>query len=439
MPVNVTMPQMGESVAEGTVVRWMKKPGERVERDEPLLEISTDKVDAEIPSPAAGVLRRILVKENETVEVNTVIAEIDGEGGGDSHAAGEAAVDPGAAGLAEGPAETAGPDEFVEPPPDTRKVRSSPLVRKMAQEHKIDLAQVTGTGLGNRITKKDVLDFLERRKSAATQTAPVVAMPSASASSAHAPQPPSTHIAPTVNQEAAHAIEFTGATKIVPMTPMRRQIAEHMVLSKHTAPHVASVFEVEMTRVAAAIAANSAEFEKRNGIKLTYTPFLIRAAVGALKRFPIVNASVDGANIVYKRDVNIGVAVALETGLIVPVIKRADEKSFLGIARALQDLALRARAKRLNVDEVQEGTFTLSNHGISGSLIGTPVIPQPQTAILAVGKIEKRPVVREDAIAIRTMVYLTLSFDHRILDGAVADHFMSDIKSTLENWDEPVL
>lgn len=220
---------------------------------------------------------------------------------------------------------------------------------------------------------------------------------------------------------------------------MRRQIAEHMVLSKHTAPHVACVFEVEMTKVATAIAVNSAEFEKRNGIKLTYTPFLIRAAVGALKRFPIVNASIDGANIVYKRDVNIGVAVALETGLLVPVIKRADEKSFLGIARAVQDLAARARTKRLSVEEVQDGTFTLSNHGISGSLIGTPVIPQPQTAILAVGKIEKRPVVREDAIAIRTMVYLTLSFDHRILDGAVADHFMSDIKSTLENWDEPVL
>lgn len=437
MPVNVTMPQMGESVAEGTVVRWMKKPGERVERDEPLLEISTDKVDAEIPSPAAGVLRRILVKENETVEVNTVIAEIDGEGGGDAHTTGEAAVDAGRAELVSGLAETANSYESVEPPQDARKIRSSPLVRKMAQEHKIDLAQVTGTGLGNRITKKDVLDFISRQKSASTQTAPVAAM--SSTPSADASHPPSTAIASTLHQEAAHAIEFTGATKVVPMSPMRRQIAEHMVLSKHTAPHVACVFEVEMTKVATAIAVNSAEFEKRNGIKLTYTPFLIRAAVGALKRFPIVNASIDGANIVYKRDVNIGVAVALETGLLVPVIKRADEKSFLGIARAVQDLAARARTKRLSVEEVQDGTFTLSNHGISGSLIGTPVIPQPQTAILAVGKIEKRPVVREDAIAIRTMVYLTLSFDHRILDGAVADHFMSDIKSTLENWDEPVL
>lgn len=437
MPVNVIMPQMGESVAEGTVVRWMKKPGDRVERDEPLLEISTDKVDAEIPSPAAGILLKILVKENETVEVNTIIAEIDGEGSGDSRPAADGADGAVAAEAAAGLSGAARPDEFIQPQGDARKLRSSPLVRKIAQEHKIDLTQVAGTGLGGRITKKDVLDFLARRKSAAPQAAPVAAAPFANA----APAPLASGVSPAP-QEAAPAfpvVEFAGATKIVPMTPMRRQIAEHMVLSKHTAPHVACVFEVEMTKAAATIAACAAEFEKRNGVKLTYTPFLIRAAVEALKRFPIVNASVDGSNIVYKRDVNIGVAVALETGLIVPVIKHADEKSFLGIARAVQDLASRARARRLSVEEVQDGTFTLSNHGISGSLIGTPVIPQPQVAILAVGKIEKRPVVRDDAIAIRTMVYLTLSFDHRILDGAVADHFMSAIKLTLENWDEPVL
>ncbi len=447
MPVNVIMPQMGESVAEGTVVRWMKKPGDRVERDEPLLEISTDKVDAEIPSPAAGILSKILVKENETVEVNTVIAEIDGEGAG--AASGPVAGETKTSALkavpaaSTGPAASAGPEESGGPVKPFRqaqnfqKVRSSPLVRSMAREHKIDLAQVEGTGLGGRINKKDILAYLSRHEGAPavaasapqiTVTAP--AKPSVSPASADPTLPAS---------QASLAGEFTGPTKVVPMTPIRRQIAEHMVMSKRTAPHVASVFEVEMTKVARTIAANAAEFERRNGVKLTYTPFLIRATVEALKRFPIVNSSIDSGNIIYKRDVNIGVAVALETGLIVPVVRRADEKSFLGIARAVQDLAGRARAKRLSVDEVQEGTFTLSNHGVSGSLIGTPVISQPQVAILGVGKIEKRPVVRDDAIAIRTMVYLTLSFDHRVLDGAVADQFMSCIKESLESWDEPVL
>ncbi|HEV2416725.1 MAG TPA: dihydrolipoamide acetyltransferase family protein [Terriglobia bacterium] len=443
MPFNVTMPQMGESVAEGTVVRWIKKLGDRVERDEPLLEISTDKVDAEIPSPAAGILRKILVKENETVEVNTVIAEIEGEGAIDSHPA-AAALNATASTEPTEIVEAAGSTLASEPvrqPQEAQKIRSSPLVRKMAQEHQIDLARIEGTGLGGRITKKDILDYLARPAGGASAQPESNTVPSSSAgeSPSAAPSAAPAFPVPQHGISAQQAIEFTGATKVVPMTPMRRQIAEHMVMSKHTAPHVACVFEVEMTKVAGTIAGNAAEFERRNGIKLTYTPFLIRAAVEALKQFPIVNSSVEGGNIIYKRDVNIGVAVALETGLIVPVIKRADEKSFLGIARAVQDLAGRARAKRLSVEDVQEGTFTLSNHGITGSLIGTPVISQPQVAILAVGKIEKRPVVRDDAIAIRNMVYLTLSFDHRILDGAVADHFMSRIKSALENWDEPVL
>ncbi|MGH9353541.1 MAG: dihydrolipoamide acetyltransferase family protein, partial [Terriglobia bacterium] len=364
MPVNVIMPQMGESVAEGTVVRWIKKPGDRVERDEPLLEISTDKVDAEIPSPAAGILSKILVKENETVEVNTVIAEIDGEGAGDSRSAAEtktAALKAAPAAPSElpGPADVIGPEparESVRQPREPQKVRSSPLVRKMAHEHKIDLAQVEGTGLGGRINKKDILAYLSRPKSGTTLAEPKAraAVPLASAGQ----PPPASDADPTLS--ASQAVEFTGPTKVVPMTPIRRQIAEHMVTSKRTAPHVASVFEVEMTKVAGTLAANAAEFERRNGIKLTYTPFLIRAAVEALKQFPIVNSSIDGGNIIYKRDVNIGIAVALDAGLIVPVIKRADEKSFLGIARAVQDLAGRARAKRLSVDEVQEGTFTLS-------------------------------------------------------------------------------
>lgn len=445
MPFNVIMPQMGESVAEGTVVRWIKKLGDRVERDEPLLEISTDKVDAEIPSPAAGILRKILVKENETVEVNTVIAEIESEGAADSHlaaAALNAAASTEPTALTEA-ARSALASEAVRQPQEAQKVRSSPLVRKMAQEHRIDLARIEGTGLGGRITKKDILDYLARPAggTAQAESKARAAVPFRSAGESPSAAPSATPAFPVFQHgvSAQQAIEFTGATKVVPMTPMRRQIAEHMVMSKHTAPHVACVFEVEMTKVAGTIAANGAEFERRNGIKLTYTPFLIRAAVEALKQYSIVNSSIENGNIIYKRDVNIGVAVALETGLIVPVIKRADEKSFLGVARAVQDLAGRARAKRLSVEDVQDGTFTLSNHGITGSLIGTPVISQPQVAILAVGKIEKRPVVRDDAIAIRNMVYLTLSFDHRILDGAVADHFMSRIKSALENWDEPVL
>ncbi|HEV2498215.1 MAG TPA: dihydrolipoamide acetyltransferase family protein [Terriglobia bacterium] len=446
MPFNVIMPQMGESVAEGTVVRWIKKLGDRVERDEPLLEISTDKVDAEIPSPTAGILRKILVKENETVEVNTVIAEIESEGATDSHLA-AAALNATASAEPTALIEAAGSTSANEPvrqPQEAQKVRSSPLVRKMAQEHEIDLGRIEGTGLGGRITKKDILDYLARPAGGAAaqpESKARVAVPSSSAGESPSVAPPAATAFPVAQHgvSAQQAIEFTGATKVVPMTPMRRQIAEHMVMSKHTAPHVACVFEVEMTKVAGTIATDAAEFERRNGIKLTYTPFLIRAAVEALKQFPIVNSSIEGGNIIYKRDVNIGVAVALETGLIVPVIKRADEKSFLGIARAVQDLAGRARTKRLSVEDVQEGTFTLSNHGITGSLIGTPVISQPQVAILAVGKIEKRPVVRDDAIAIRNMVYLTLSFDHRILDGAIADHFMSRIKSALENWDEPVL
>ncbi len=431
MPVNVIMPQMGESVAEGTITRWIKKVGDRVERDEPLFEISTDKVDAEIPSPAAGILTRILVKENETVEVNTVVAEIDGEGAMDS-AKSVSVKEP-------APDETTFSESLIKPetesasaaaPPSgaTREVRSSPVVRRMAREHQLDLTQIHGTGLGGRISKKDVLAYLAAQKekgkppAAITEPAPTPAAPSIAPS----PAVPS-------------RMTWSGPTQTVPLTLMRRQIAERMVMSKRTSPHVATVFEVEMTRVAELMSRHGEDFERRNGLKLTYTPFFVRAAVDALKQFPVVNASLDGDNIVYKRDINMGIAVALETGLIVPVIKRADEKSFLGIARAVRDLAGRARAKRLNVEEVQEGTFTISNHGVFGSLIGTPIIHQPQVAILGVGAIEKRPVVRNDAIAIRTMVYLTLSFDHRVLDGAVADQFMSRIKAKLENWDESIL
>ncbi len=422
MPTNVIMPQMGESVAEGTVTKWLKKVGDRVERDEPLFEISTDKVDAEIPSPASGTLANILVKESETVEVNTVVAVIDGEGtvaGAPAPAAPAKAAKP-------VPARETAPIVAapVKPQPAARspageKVRSSPLVRRIAREHNVDVAQIPGTGQGGRISKKDILAYLAQGPPSATGATVAAALP----------KPP----------PAAPRMVFSGPTETVAMTPMRRQIAEHMTLSKRTSAHVTSVFEVELSKVVELRARSAAEFERRNGLKLTYTPFFVRAAVEAIKEFPILNSSVEGTNVVYRRDVNIGIAVALETGLIVPVIRNADEKNFLGIARAVEDLAGRARTKRLSVDEVQGGTFTITNPGVFGSLFGTPIINQPQVAILGVGVIEKRAVVRADAIAIRPMVFLALSFDHRIIDGAVADQFMSRIKSVLENWDEPVL
>jgi 2-oxoglutarate dehydrogenase E2 component (dihydrolipoamide succinyltransferase) len=429
MPTNVIMPQMGESIAEGTVTKWMKKVGERVERDEPLFEISTDKVDAEIPSPAAGVLTQILVKENETVAVNAVVAVIDGEGAAVvAPAPAEAPVPkPEAAASAAlpaaGPASAAPATVPTSPQHGERgETRTSPLVRRIAREHNVDLSRVKGTGLGGRVSKKDILDFLEQRGAVA---------PPAPAS-APATEPEAPPMTPPV-------VAFTGPTQVVPMTPMRRQIAEHMVASKRTSAHVYTVVEVEMTRVVAARERSKDEFEQRHGIKLTFTPFFVRACIEAIKEFPIINSSVEGTNIVYKRDVNIGIAVALESGLIVPVIKRADEKNFLGTARTLQDLADRARSKRLSVEEVQGGTFTITNPGSFGGLFGLPIIPQPQVAILGVGAIEKRPVVRDDAIAIRHMVYLSLSYDHRIIDGAVAEQFMGKVKRILENWSEAVL
>jgi pyruvate dehydrogenase E2 component (dihydrolipoamide acetyltransferase) len=442
MPVNVIMPQMGESVAEGTITRWMKKPGDRVERDEPLFEITTDKVDAEIPSPAEGVLSQILAKESETVPVNAVVAIIESEAPAHapSPAPAPAAAPPPAAkpvGAAPPlpqaapplppPPAAAPPVPQVETGGAAKKIRSSPLVRRIAEDHKVDLAQVTGTGLGGRISKQDILAYIESQAKHPPLPAPPAAPPAPLAVGESAPPAPSTVLPP-----------FTGPVNVVPMTPMRRQIAEHMAMSKRTSAHVATVFEVEMTRVAETMRAGASEFERRNGIKITYTPFFVRAAVEALKAFPILNSSLDGNNIVYRRDINIGIAVALETGLIVPVIKQADEKNFLGVTRALRDLASRARSKRLSVDEVQGGTFTITNPGIFGSLFGTPVINQPQVAILGVGTIEKRAVVRNDAIAIRPMVYLSLSFDHRLIDGAIADQFMGRIKGYLEKWEEPV-
>jgi 2-oxoglutarate dehydrogenase E2 component (dihydrolipoamide succinyltransferase) len=432
MPTNVVMPQMGESVAEGTIIKWLKKPGDRVERDEPLFEITTDKVDAEIPSPAAGVLAKILAAENETVAVNTVVAVIDGQMPGEAaeSAQGSAvAPAPRAETMAQAPPAPAAAEAPPAPakalPEQVRpgeKLRSSPLVRRIAREHNVDLSRVQGTGLGGRISKKDILKFLERRTPAMGEARAVrPSVPS---------KPPASY---------GQTVTFSGPTHVTAMTPQRRLIAEHMIASKKTSAHVTTVFEADMTNIVQTRESMAAEFGRSQGLKLTYTPFIARAAVEAIKQFPIFNSSLEGNNIVYKQAINLGIAVALETGLIVPVIRHAEEKDFLGMARAVQDLASRARSKQLNVEEVQEGTFTLTNPGIFGSLFGTPIIHQPQVAILGVGVIEKRPVIRNDAIAIRSMAYLMLTFDHRIIDGAIGDQFMAFLKNQLETWQEPVI
>jgi 2-oxoglutarate dehydrogenase E2 component (dihydrolipoamide succinyltransferase) len=409
---DVVMPQMGESIAEGTIVRWIKKVGDRVDRDEPLFEISTDKVDAEIPSPSAGVLTEIRAKEGETVPVNFVVAVI-----GDAAAA---AVAPPAAAV---PAPAAASPVSPEPDSQTslsgdelRRQKSSPLVRKIAAEHHVNIAQIPGTGLGGRVTKHDILGFLGTGSPAGTAS--------------HAP-------ATSAPVEAApHTPVFKPGdnVELVPMSVMRRKIAEHMVLSRRTSAHVHSVFEIDYTRVAKIRAAKKADYEKL-GVKLTFMSFILKATVDALKAVPIVNTSIDGDTIVYKKDINLGVAVALDWGLIVPVVKQADEKNVLGLSRAIQDLAARARAKQLKPEEVQGGTFTITNPGVFGALFGMPIINQPQVAIMGVGNIEKRVAVIDDAIAIRSKGYLTLGYDHRLIDGATADQFMSHVKQTLENFD----
>jgi 2-oxoglutarate dehydrogenase E2 component (dihydrolipoamide succinyltransferase) len=421
---------MGESIAEGTIVRWIKKVGDQVDRDEPLFEISTDKVDAEIPAPAAGVLTDIKVKEGETVPVNSVVAVIGGAGdvagppeapAADAPAEAlpqAAAGQPEVAAAAPGarPAERADEDEApsadgVPGGPSTedlRRQRSSPLVRRIAKEHDVDISLIKGTGISGRVTKQDILGFIESGKGRRAPAGAGTAIP------AFAPGE---------------------SVKVVPMTVMRRKIAEHMVLSAHTSPHVYSVYEVNFARVAALREARKAEYEAA-GAKLTYTAFIAKVIVDALRQFPMVNASIDGANIVYKQDINLGIAVALDNGLIVPVIRKADEKNLLGLTRAINDLGTRARAKKLNPEEVQHGTFTITNPGIFGALYGLPLINQPQVAILGVGTIEKRAVVIDDAIAIRPMCCLSLGYDHRLIDGADAGRFLTFVKERLEKFED---
>jgi pyruvate dehydrogenase E2 component (dihydrolipoamide acetyltransferase) len=414
----VMMPQMGESITEGTITKWLKKVGDTVARDEPIFEISTDKVDAEIPSPVAGTLTEIKVQEGATVTVNTVVAVI---GGG-------AAAPKAAAPVAATPAAAFNDIQPVQPPAAAAPaapiegLRSSPLVRKIAKENNVDLSTVPATGATGRITKQDILGHLEGGATTASKPAAAAPTPAAPAKPA-TPQPQ--------------------PGELVPMSKMRAIIAKRMVESKQTSAHVHTVFKVDMTRIVKLREKEKNKYEQRNGVKLTYMPFITRAAVQALRKHPIVNSTTQGDAILYNRNINIGIAVALEWGLIVPVIKQAEDKSFLGVARSIVDLADRARNKKLAPDDVAGGTFTLTNSGIFGEQFGTPIIAQPQSAILGIGGLNKEAEVLtdkdgNDSIAIRSIQRFTLGFDHRTIDGSDAGKFMSDFKAYLENWSEDI-
>jgi 2-oxoglutarate dehydrogenase E2 component (dihydrolipoamide succinyltransferase) len=437
MPTQVIMPQLGESVLEGTITRWLKAAGEMVEENEPLVEVNTDKVDTEIPSPASGRVLEILVPAGTTVQAGALLAQIEAA---DLPVADVPANGEQAGGTAPGPSAAILTQPQVSPPPAGRNRDLgfiSPVVAKMASEYGVDLFQVTGTGQGGRITKKDLLAYLEMQppllEPPAAPAAPLPAMAAPTAATA---------ITSTMSAEvkpAASQTSLPGEGEILPLTQVRRSIAEHMVNSKHTSPHVTTIMEADLSQVVAHRQANKEAFA-RDGANLTFTAYFVAAAVAALKTHPVVNASWRDDSILLHRAINIGVAASLgEAGLIVPVIKNADGLSLLGVARAVNDLANRARARQLKPDEVQGGTFTITNHGVSGSLFATPIINQPQCAILGVGKIQKRVVVVSDAsgsdlIAIRPMVYLGLTFDHRILDGALADAFLGDVVDALRNW-----
>ncbi len=468
--VDVIMPQMGESIAEGTVSRWLKKVGDEVKRDEPIFEISTDKVDAEIPAPAAGVLAEVLVHEGETVAVQTVVARLETEKGAAVEAAPTSAGGPDAAAPPRGEAAPAGsgagssaaspaaPAVAARPagagataaspggggagavpvrggtPPrgnggvsfeERVRTRSSPLVRKIAAEHGIELSGMQGSGVAGRVTKRDILAVIESGAPAAARAS--MHAPAGAAAVEHAPVP-----------------EPWPGDVVEPMSVMRQRISEHMVASRRTSAHVTSFMEIDFTRVARLRAEHRRAFQEASGLKLTYMPFILKAVVDGLKAFPIVNTSVAGTHVIFRKQINIGVAVALDWGLIVPVVRHADDLSLTGLARTLHDLATRARAKKLSPEEVQGGTFTITNPGVFGSLMGTPIISQPQVAILGVGTIEKRPKVitgvdGEDTIAIRTMSFFSISFDHRLIDGAVADQFLAHIKKTIEAFPEAAL
>jgi 2-oxoglutarate dehydrogenase E2 component (dihydrolipoamide succinyltransferase) len=447
--IDVVMPQMGESIVEGTLTRWLKKPGEHVERDEPLFEISTDKVDTEIPSPAAGTLSGILVEEGKTVGINTVVARIAEDGGAAAPAPAVQSPEPetiqptpaprqveDTAPVAAAPPPPAEAVAEAEPQPAQPEGPLSPLVRRMARENNIDLSRVPGTGAGGRITKADVEAYMAKGgaqpAAAPPRPAPQALPPTPPVPQPQAPAPAAAPVAPLAPAGQAR-------TRVEPLSAMRAKIAEHMLLSRRTSAHVTTIHRVDMTRVAQMRDRHKSDFQATYGFSLTYLPFIARAAVVALRQFPLVNASLDGTNILYHNEVNLGIAVSLENGLIVPVIRAADEKNVLGLQRAIVDLAGRARSRQLKPDEVQGGTFSITNFGSYGSLTGTPIINQPQVAILGVGVVEKAPVVIDDAIAIRSVCLLSLSFDHRLIDGALADQFMSRLKQVLEAWSEEVV
>jgi pyruvate dehydrogenase E2 component (dihydrolipoyllysine-residue acetyltransferase) len=468
MAVDVVMPQMGESIFEGTITKWLKRPGDKVERDEPLFEISTDKVDAEIPSPSAGVLKEIKIPEGQTVPIQTIVAVIDGATGASAPAPAPA---PALAKAAPAPAQQPPTPAAAKPTPPvpaaapasappastpaaapasgtgTERIHSSPLVRRMAKEHGIDLTSLEGTGAAGRITKEDIESAIAAQSGASV--APAVAPSAAGATARPAPPPPAaapgapavhgTQYIPALQVGVPRERIYFGSYELQPLSVMRQKIAEHMVASKHVSAHVYSVEEIDMSKIAALRAKAKEEFEKRYETKLTFMPFFVKATVAGLRAYPTLNASLDGTNMVLHKEVNIGIAVALDWGLIVPVIKNADEKNLLGIQRNLNDLAERARSKKLKPEEVQESTFSITNPGVFGGLFGLPVISQPNVGILGLGAIEKRPVVINDSIAIRSMCYITLSYDHRVVDGAIAHQFLHKVKDTLENWSEPLV
>jgi 2-oxoglutarate dehydrogenase E2 component (dihydrolipoamide succinyltransferase) len=445
MATDIVMPQMGESIVEGTITKWLKKPGDKIQRDEPLFEISTDKVDAEIPAPASGVLQEIKVTEGTTVQVNTVVGTIASDGEGAAVKAApekKSAPAPAPAAKAQAsppPAPAPSAPKAAPPAPSARHeeedhARSSPLVRKIARENNVDLSQVEGTGLGGRITKQDILAFIESGASALNASAARqggTAAPTSAGYETPAPRP----------QAPPAPAAIPG--DLVPMTQMRRIIAQRMVESRRTSAHVHAMFEVDLTRIVNIRNKHKANFEQRHGARLTFMPFFVRAAIIALQQFPIVNASVEGESIRYHRNVNMGIAVALDWGLIVPVLKNADDLNFLGLQRGITDLGERARSKKLKPEEVEGSTFTVTNPGQFGAVFGLPIINQPNSAIMGVGGITKMPLVvtdrdGNDSIAIRSVVHLTLGYDHRIIDGAVADQFMAFVKKTLEGWSEDV-
>jgi pyruvate dehydrogenase E2 component (dihydrolipoamide acetyltransferase) len=442
MPTDVLMPQMGESITEGTITKWLKKPGDTVQRDEPLFEISTDKVDAEIPAPASGVLQEIKVTEGTTVGVNTVVGTIAGDGEAASAPAKPAPTpappvkeekkeEKKPAAAAPAPAAGAKPqqDSTVD-----EEARSSPLVRKIAREHGVSLSQISGTGLGGRITKQDIMAFVERQGSQPARVGTDAFVRPAERSEAG----PST--APASPRPSAPAA-YPG--DLVPMTNMRKIIAQRMIESRRTSAHVHCMYEVDFTRIVTLRSKHKTGFEQRHGVRLTFMPFFVRAAIIAVQQWPIINASLEGDNIRYHRNINVGIAVALDWGLIVPVLKNAGDLNFLGLQRGITDLGERARSKKLKPEDVEGSTFTVTNPGQFGAVFGLPIINQPNSAIMGVGGITKQPLVvtdkeGNDSIAIRSVVHLTLGYDHRLIDGAVADQFMALVKKSLEGWNEEI-